>query len=151
MPAKSSIFDNTLLQLIFNSTIISVENNAGNGTVNFLTDAGFIPNLYVSLHTNNPGGTNYQNTNEAQYTGYARVAVIRSISGWTVSGTSVSPAITISFPIATGGNETEAYFGIGTSSTGAGTLLYFGIISPSISVSNGITPQLTTSSSITEA
>lgn len=150
MPAKTSAFDNAFLQLIFNGTTISVENNSGSGTANLATDVGAVPNLYVSLHTANPGTNGNQNTNEAQYSNYNRVAVART-TGWVVTGSSVSPAATISFPIATGGSESETYFGIGTSTTGAGTLLYFGSISPSITVSTGITPQLTTSSSITEA
>ena len=143
MPAKGSTFDNYFLKLIFNAT--GIPNLADNTATSPLT------NLYVSLHTASPGVSGYQNTSEAAYTGYSRVAMARSAAGWTVPGSSVSPATTIIFPPATGGSETEGYFGIGTASSGAGTLLYFGAISPTIVVSNGVTPELTTASTITEA
>ncbi len=55
------------------------------------------------------------------------------------------------FPAATAGSETKTFWGIGTASTGAGTLLYSGSITPSIVVSNGVTPELTTSSTATES
>lgn len=40
--------------------------------------------FYISLHTASPAGGNQQ-TSEATYTGYARVAVARSAGGWTVA------------------------------------------------------------------
>lgn len=145
MPAKvtsSGEFANNLLKLIFNGTAYA--NMADNAASSPFT------NLYVSLHTASPGATGNQTTNEAAYTSYARVAVARNSGGWTVTTNSVAPAATISFPAATGGTETETYFGIGTSSSGTGHLLYFGAISPTIAVANGVTPQLTTSSALTE-
>lgn len=132
----------SLLSLIFNGTTFA--NMAINATTTPFT------NLYVSLHTASPGATGNQTTNEAAYTGYARVAVTRTTGGWTVTANSVSPAATIVFPAATGGTETETYFGVGTASTSTGHLLYFGAISPTIGVANGVTPQLTTSSTIQE-
>jgi hypothetical protein len=59
------------------------------------------------------------------------------------------PVATISFPAATGGSETETYAGIGTLVSTAGKLLFAGAISPTIAVSNGVTPQLTTASMLT--
>jgi hypothetical protein len=38
----------------------------------------------------------------------------------------------------------------GTAASGTGKLLYFGTITPNIVVGNGVTPQLTTASVITE-
>lgn len=142
MAAKGLTFDNDLLKLIFNATAIA----------NMADDAASSPltNLYVSLHTSSPAGGN-QTTSEAAYTSYARVAVARSGSGWTVSTNTVVPAATVAFPAATGGSETETYFGVGTASSGTGKLLYYGTLSPTIVVSNGVTPQLTTSTTITES
>lgn len=142
MAAKGTTFDNDLLKLIFNAVAIA----------NMADDAASSPltNLYVSLHTATPAGGD-QTTSEAGYTDYARVAVARSGSGWTVSGNSVSPAATIVFPAASGGSETETYFAVGTAVSGAGKLLYYGSLSPTIVVSNGVTPQLTTATAITEA
>lgn len=143
MAAKGSTFDNDFLKLIFNATAIATI--ADNAATTPLT------NLYVSLHTATPGVGGDQTTNEAAYTGYARVAVARTTGGWTVTGSSVSPAATIAFPAATAGTETETFWAVGTASSGVGKLLYFGPISPTIAVSNGVTPELTTSSTITEA
>jgi hypothetical protein len=140
---KGNTWANNLLALLFNAT--SVTGIAINATSSPLT------NLYVALHTANPGASGSQTTSEAAYTGYARVAVARTSGGWTVSGQSVVPAANISFPAATGGSETETFFSIGTASTGAGEILYSGAISPSIVVSNGVTPVLTTSSTVTES
>jgi hypothetical protein len=141
--AKGSTFDNDLLKLIFNATAIA--NMADNAASAPLT------NLYVSLHTADPGAGGNQTTNEANYTSYARVAVARSGSGWTVTGNSVVPAATISFPQCTGGTNTITNFAIGTANTGTGKILYTGTVSPSIAVASGVTPQFTTASSVTES
>lgn len=140
--SKGNTFENDLLKLIFNATAIA--NIADNAAMSPLT------NLYVSLHTADPGEAGDQTTNECAYTSYARVAVARSGSGWTVTNNSVSPAAEISFPAATGGTETATHWGVGTASSGAGKLLYSGTVSPNISISSGVTPKLTTSSTITE-
>lgn len=140
--SKSNAFENSLLKLIFNATAIA--NLADNAASSPLT------NLYVSLHTADPGEAGDQSTSEATYTSYARVAVLRTSGGWTVTNNSVSPVANIDFPNCTGGTNTITYFGVGTASTGAGVLYYSGTVSPSISVSSGVTPRLTTSSTITE-
>lgn len=139
----SNAFANDLLKLIFNATAIA--NICDNAAASPLT------NLYVSLHTADPTASGNQTSSEATYTSYARVAVARSGSGWTVSGQSVVPAATVTFPQATGGTNTITHFGIGTASSGTGKLLYAGPVTPNISVSTGVTPQLTTSTSVTEA
>lgn len=143
--SKTNAFETDLLELIFNNTNIA---NLGDATgVRGSSAAG---SLYVSLHTADPGEAGTQSTNECAYTSYARVAVERSGAGWTVSGNSVSPAATITFPAATGGTETATHFGVGVASSGATLLLYSGTITPNISISTGVTPQLTTASTITE-
>lgn len=143
MAAKGATFDNDLLKLIFNGTAIAnIADDASVGPLTF---------LYVSLHTSSPGTGGNQTTNEAAYGSYARVAVARTAGGWTATGSSVSPVANISFPLATSGSETENFFGVGTSLSGAGKLLYFGAVSPTIPVTSGITPQLTSFSTITES
>jgi hypothetical protein len=140
---KSTTFSSDLLKLIFNATAIA--NMADNAASSPLT------NLYVSLHTADPGAGGNQTTNEAAYTSYARVAVARSSGGWTVTSNSVSPASTVSFPACTGGSSTVSYFAVGTASSGTGKILYSGTVTPNISVASGVTPQLTTASTITES
>jgi len=90
-----------------------------------------------------------QTTNEAAYTGYARVAVARTAGGWTVSTNTVTPVAAITFPIAIAGSETETHAGLGKSVSGAGELFFCGAITPSIPVSTGIIPSLTTASTLT--
>lgn len=140
--SKGNTFENDLLKLIFNATAIA--NMADNAASSPLT------NLYVSLHTADPGEAGDQTTNETTYTSYARVAVARTSGGWTVSANSVSPVANIDFPTCTGGSATITHWAVGTASSGAGKLLYSGAVSPNISVSSGVTPRLTTSSAITE-
>jgi len=140
--SKSNAFENSLLKLIFNATAIA--NLADNASASPLT------NLYVSLHTADPGEAGNQSTSEATYTSYARVAVARTTGGWTVTNNSVSPVANIDFAACTGGTETLTYFGVGSASTGSGVLYYSGTITPNIAVTSGVIPRLTTASTITE-
>lgn len=78
------------------------------------------------------------------------MAVARTSGGWTVSGGAVVPVATISFPPCTGGTETVTHFAIGTASSGTGKVLYKGTVTPNIAVANGVTPRLTTATSVTE-
>jgi hypothetical protein len=106
--------------------------------------------LYFSLHTADPGEAGDQTTNEIAYTSYARVAVARSSSGWTVSGNAVSVDADVTFPAGTGGSGTATHWGLGAEASGAGTLLYKGSISPNIVCGNGVTPKLTAGTVVSE-
>lgn len=140
--SKSDVFENDFLKLVFNATAIA--NMADNAATSPLT------NLYVALHTADPGESGNQSTSEVAYTSYARVAVARTSGGWTVTGNSVSPAAAITFPAGTGGSGTATYWSVGTAVSGTGKILYSGAITPSIVTGNGVTPSLTTASTITE-
>jgi len=140
MAGTGATFANDLLKLIFQGTTIA--NVAQNATSSPIT------NIYASLHTADPVAGN-QTTNEAAYTSYARVAVARTSGGWTVSSNTVVPVAAITFPAATGGSETETFAGLGRDVSGAGELFFCGAISPTIAVSNGVTPSLTTASTLT--
>lgn len=140
---KGSTFSNDIVKLIFQG--VGIAGIADNTATSPLT------NLYISLHTANPGAAGSQTTSEAAYTSYSRVAVARSTSGWNVASGVANPAAVINFPAATGGSETESFFGVGTASTGAGKLLYPGSLTPNIVVSTGVQPQLTTATSISES
>jgi hypothetical protein len=142
MPGKSDTFENDLLKLIFNATAIA--NMADNAA------ASPLANLFVALHTADPGEAGVQNTSEATYTGYARVQVARTAGGWVVTGNSVSPAAAISFPACTAGTNTITHWSVGVAASGATKILYSGAVTPNINVSAGVTPQLTTASTVTE-
>ena len=148
MGAKNSTYATNLLDLVFNGTV-------GTGSAGLWSASGTITNLYVSVHTTSPGTAGAQNTGEATYSGYSRVAVARTTGGWSVnaSGT-VSPVTQINFQTASTLQtvyETSSFFGVGLSPSGAGTLLYFGTINPTIGVQTGITPILTVASTIVES
>lgn len=150
--SKSDAFENSFLQLIFNNQNIA---NIGDATgVRASTTAG---QLFVSLHTADPGEAGNQGTNEittTQYQNYVRIGVNRATGagGFTVTGSSVSPASNIDFATAGAGSTgaTVTHFGIGTASTGVGVLLYKGTVTPNIVVANGVAARLTTASTVTE-
>lgn len=140
---KSAALDNGLLLLIFNAVNLSLL--ADNTVTTPLTS------LYVSLHTADPTAAGNQVTNETAYTGYTRIAVARTSAGWTVAGNSVSPAAAITFPACTGSpGGAITYAAVGELSTGAGKILYSGVLTPAITMAVGVTPQMTTSTTITE-
>lgn len=141
--SKSNTFENDLLQLIFNGGAIA--NMADNASASPLTD------LYVSLHTGNPGEAGNQATNECAYTSYARVAVARNSGGWTVSGSAVTPVADILFPQCTAADsETVTHFGIGTAASGAGKILYYGSLNDTIAVAQNVQPKLDNTTNVTE-
>lgn len=142
--SASNSFETSILGLVFNNTNFA---NIGDATgLRGSTTAG---NLFLSLHTSDPGEAGDQTTNETSYTSYARIPVARSSSGWTVvTGTSTLFANT-DFPACTGGSATITYFGIGTALTSTGVLLFSGTVTPNVNVSSGVTPRLTTSTTVT--
>jgi hypothetical protein len=141
--AKGSTYAGDLLKLAFNATAIA--NIADNAATSPLT------NLFVALHTADPGAGGSQTTSEIAYTGYTRATVARTGAAWVVTSTSVSPQTAISFPAGSGGSGTATFFSIGTALSGTGKILYSGAISPSIVCGSGITPSLTAASTVTES
>jgi hypothetical protein len=117
--SKSNSWENGLLLLLFNNT-----NFANVGDATGLRGSSTAGSLYISLHTADPGEAGSQTTNETAYTNYARVAVARSGAGWTISTNSASNAAAVPFPQCGASGATITHFGIGTDSSGAGTLLY---------------------------
>jgi hypothetical protein len=140
---KSGYWSNGLLALLFNATTLA--------TIAQNVSSSPLTNLYVALHTADPTASGNQSTNEVAYTSYARVAVARTSGGWTVSTNTVEPVAAISFPACTGGSTTATYFSIGVAASGATQFLYAGPITPSLAISTGVTPQLTTATMASES
>lgn len=139
--SKGNTFENDILALIFNATTINdlAENDTTSPAAN----------LTVALHTADPGEAGDQTTNETAYTGYARVSVARTSGGWTVTGNSVSPTADIDFGECTaspGGAITHFSVGTGVSNK----MLYYGTVTPNITMAVGVIPRLKTTSTITE-
>lgn len=83
---------------------------------------------------------------------YARQAVARSGAGWTVSGNTATLAAIASFPAMAGGaGGTVTHFGIGSGSSGATELDFFGTVTPNLVVAAGVTPKLDTGTVVTQA
>jgi hypothetical protein len=141
---KGNTWINDYLKLLLNATAIA--NIADNAASSPLT------NLGLSLSTGTLSASSTQTTTEAGYTSYARVAVARTTGGFTAASAQQSVLVaTASFPAATGGSETETYAMLGTDTAAlAGKNLYWGPVSPTLVVSNGVTPQLTTATSVSE-
>ena len=136
--AKSNVWQSDVLTLLFqNIAAANVGNAAG------LQPAGVAGSLYIALHSADPTASGSQSSNEIAYTGYARVAVVRSSAGWTISGSSptqVANAAVVSFPLCTGLTATATYMSIGVGASGATQMLYSGILTSPLSISNNITP-----------
>ena len=138
----SNQFEADILGLIFNATAIS--GLADNASSSPLT------NLYVALHTADPGEGGNQSTNEVNYTGYARVAVQRSGAGWTLAGQTISPTAVIEFGEMTAGTaNTATHATVGTAASGAGKVIIRGALSPTIPFQVGTVPRIRANSTIT--
>jgi hypothetical protein len=140
--SKSDTFETDYLKLVFWGTAIA--NIADNAASSPLTS------LYFALHTADPGEAGTEATNECTYTSYARVAVPRNSSGFSITGNSVSPVNDVDFPTATGGSETANFFSIGVASSGATKIIYSGSLSPAIVIASGVPPIISKTTTITE-
>lgn len=151
MSGKTLYLENAFLKLLFQGVTDAL----------FASAAGSLTTLYISLHTSDPDpadGTisGEQTANETAYPSYARQAITRNGSSWTVSSSTpiqVAPAATVSFPASTAGTQGGAitHVGIGTALSGSGgKLLYSGALTPNITMAVGVIPQILATSTITE-
>jgi len=131
---KSTSASNSILALIFNATTWNdiAENDSSSPATN----------LYLSLHTADPGVGGSQTTNETSYTNYARIAIVRTTSGWDVpSGGATANAALAQFAQCGASGATLTHVAIGTGASGTGLVLYAGALTSSLAVANGIQPQ----------
>ena len=136
--SKTNTWENDLLNLLFNNITA-----AGIGDVSGLIKSSIDGYLYVSLHTANPDVFGNQTTNETSYSGYTRFGVSRNINGWIISGSNpaqVSNNIIAIYPTCLGGTSTITHVGIGSALSGAGKLLYYGVLASPLIISTNITP-----------
>lgn len=116
----------------------------GKAIPNFCDNAASSPatQLYVSLHTADPGSGGAQTASECTYTGYARVAVARSDSAWTVADGEAENASAIEFEQCTGGSNQATWFAVGTEASGTGRVVLRGQLSGGgLAISNGVKPR----------
>lgn len=96
--------------------------------------------LWIALHTADPGEAGTAVTSEATYGGYARVTLTRA-SDFSVVGDLVSNANLEQFALCTSGTNTITWASIVTTASGAGTIISRAQLSSSVVVSTGIQPQ----------
>jgi hypothetical protein len=137
--------ETAVLKLIFQA--VAWANYADNAATTPQTNVG------VSLHTADPGEAGDATTSEIAYTSYTRINVARTTGGWTETTGTITPVAAINFPAGTGGSGTASFFATAKSNatppTGTQAILWSGTITPNIVCGNGVTPQLTTASTIT--
>lgn len=136
--SATNLFEDDLLDLIFTNVAAPNVGDAG-GLQPSVADG----NWWISLHTGNAisDTSTLQTDNEAAYTNYTRIAVIRTTAGWTVaSGTATNDAA-ITFPQSGSGPETETDVGLGFASAGAGVLQIFSTLDADLIVNNLVTPE----------
>lgn len=144
----SDTTESAILALIFNAT----------AWANYADNAATTPqtNIGVALHTADPTDTGTAASSEITYTSYTRVNVLRTSGGWTISGTSptqAAPVAAIAFPAGTAGSGTATFFSTSKSNaappTGTQAILFSGTVTPNIVTGSGVTPQLSTATTIT--
>lgn len=96
--------------------------------------------LYLALYTADPAEAGTAVTNEASYTGYARVAVNRT-TGFTVSAPNLTNTNLVQFPLCSGGTNIITHVGIVDTASGAGVLIVSGELNGTYSISSGYQPQ----------
>lgn len=128
---------------------MSLSNTAETAVLNQIFVGTALPwnantDLWIALHTADPGEAGSAVTSEASYTNYARMPVDRA-SEWTVSTNSVTNAVTITF--ATSGSVTAdvTHASIVTSASGAGTIIVYAALDNAVPISIGATPQFAAS------
>jgi hypothetical protein len=121
--SMGNAYETALLTLEFNNT-----NLATIGDATGLRGSSTAGSFYIGLHTADVGEAGDATTNEATFTGYARVPVARSSGGWTISGNSVSNAAAITFSQNTGSDQTVTHSSIsaGTDGTGSEVVVRYG-------------------------
>jgi hypothetical protein len=97
-------------------------------------------NLWIALHTADPGEAGTAITSEATYGAYARIPLARA-TDFTVSGNQVSNANLEQFAQCTSGSNTITYASIVDTASGAGNIIVRAALNTAIPVSTGIQPQ----------
>lgn len=94
---------------------------------------------YLALFTGDPGET-ASLAAEANYTGYARVALTKA-SAWTDGGSTFTNADLVQFGACTAGTNALTHFAVVDTASGAVAMMISGALSATLNVSSGIQPQ----------
>jgi len=94
---------------------------------------------YLALFTGDPGES-ASLAAEANYTGYARVALTKA-SSWTGSASPFTNTNLVQFGACTGGTNSITHFAVVDTASGAVAMCISGSLSSTLNVSTGIQPQ----------
>lgn len=94
---------------------------------------------YLALFTADPGES-ASLAAEANYTGYARVALTKS-SAWTDGGSTFTNAALVQFGACTAGTSAATHFAVVDTASGAVAMMISGALSATLNISAGIQPQ----------
>lgn len=133
--SKSDTWESELLKLYFQNIAA-----AGIGDAGGLQPSAAAGSIFIALHTADPGEAGTQATSEATYTGYARMAVVRSAVGWTVSGTAPTQAVnasSVTFGTCTAGSNVLTHASVGDATSGATKMRYSGALTNPVTVGLG--------------
>lgn len=126
------------------SLILENASWAGVGDSTGLVGSTVAGHVYVSLHTDDPGADGDQTTNEVAFTGYARLAIVRSGGIWTIGGAPVTATNIglLTFDACTAGSADATYAAIGTDPTGAGEIIASGALGSLLPIVANVVPTI---------
>lgn len=126
MATADSYAEDLLRHVFLNETLALIGDATG------LLPSAIAGNIYISLHTSDPGVHGSQTTNEvtlAAWPSYARQPIARSGAGWQVVELlniwQAKNLVSVTFPARVGGSiVTVTHGGIGASLSGTGLLMH---------------------------
>lgn len=121
--SKSNSFESKILRHILINEAIT-----GIGDANGLPASATAGNVYLRLHKVALGEADAGNTSEADYTGYAPVAIARSAAGFSEANGVATNVADIVFGLCTAAGHDIVGWSLNTTNSGAGTVLYKGSI-----------------------
>jgi hypothetical protein len=135
--AKGNTFETEVLDHVLNNA-----NIADIGDATGLRGSTADGDLYMAAHTSDPGEAGTQATNETTYGSYARQAISRDGTAWTVANGVATLNANVEFPVPSSGSGTLTHISIGVASSGATKLLYKGALSSPIDFTSGGAPPI---------
>jgi len=125
MGATNSFESEVLRHIIMNEAITNMGDAGG------LLQSVLDGDIFLALFTSDPGEAG-SITNEAAYTGYARVPVPRDGTEWEEASGQLRNLNSITFPECTAGSETITHFGLCKTLAGDDLIIYGELSSPAL-------------------
>lgn len=127
--AKSNIQETGYLKLTYQNIALANIGDAGG-----LQPSAVAGNFYAALYVSDP--TDADVGTEATFGSYARIPIVRSAGGFTISGADITNAALITYLASTGTPNTITHLAIRTALTG-GDIVHQGKLENPILVENG--------------